>query len=120
MLKTSQRELQTASPSNTSNEEAKESGGSSSSWMGSDSAQFEKDRQKTVEAYDQMIEDEGKRGDEEQEEPQDPLEVTMPSTPSEEERRRHMLTHLPFRDWCPHCVRGKAKGNRTGRRTVNR
>ena len=27
--------------------------------------------------------------------------------PTEEEREQHMLTHEPFRSWCPHCTRGK-------------
>ena len=29
--------------------------------------------------------------------------------PSSEETRRHDNTHLPFRNWCAHCVRGKSK-----------
>ena len=33
-----------------------------------------------------------------------------PTKPSKEEVDDHMLTHLPFRSWCPHCVRGKSKG----------
>ena len=28
--------------------------------------------------------------------------------PSDAEIRAHNLKHLPFRSWCPHCVRGKA------------
>ena len=27
--------------------------------------------------------------------------------PSEEEVERHNLNHIPFRSWCPHCVKGK-------------
>ena len=34
----------------------------------------------------------------------------VPIKPSQEEVEEHMLTHLPFRSWCSHCVRGKAKG----------
>ena len=32
--------------------------------------------------------------------------------PSRSEIDEHMLTHIPipFRSWCPHCVKGKAKG----------
>ena len=43
--------------------------------------------------------------------------------PTAEEVERHMATHIPFRDWCPHCVAGKSKtdphfkGNK-GERTV--
>ena len=29
--------------------------------------------------------------------------------PSQREVAEHSLTHWPFRDWCAHCVRGKAK-----------
>ena len=31
--------------------------------------------------------------------------------PSAEEVRRHMISHVPYRSWCEHCVRGKAKDN---------
>ena len=36
-----------------------------------------------------------------------PLKV--PKEPTEAERRVHELTHLPFRDWCPHCVQAKGR-----------
>ena len=29
--------------------------------------------------------------------------------PTQEEVERHMVTHIPFREWCPHCVAGKSK-----------
>ena len=29
--------------------------------------------------------------------------------PSEEERRTHNLTHLPYRSWCEHCVKGRGR-----------
>ena len=32
-----------------------------------------------------------------------------PLLPSEDEVREHQLTHLPFRNWCHHCVRGRGK-----------
>ena len=32
-----------------------------------------------------------------------------PKRPSQQEVDEHYLTHLPFRNWCPHCMRGKAK-----------
>ena len=31
-----------------------------------------------------------------------------PTIPSKLEWEAHMATHTPFRDWCPHCVRGRA------------
>ena len=38
-----------------------------------------------------------------------PLKVADPKLPSAEEVEAHNLTHLPYRSWCPHCVRGKGK-----------
>ena len=38
-----------------------------------------------------------------------PMNKLSPKEPSEEERREHDLTHLPFRNWCRHCVRGRGK-----------
>ena len=32
-----------------------------------------------------------------------------PRLPSGEARREHELTHIPFRSWCRHCVRGRGK-----------
>eukprot|EP00973_Karenia_brevis_P093377 12417059-Karenia_brevis.AAC.1 len=32
-----------------------------------------------------------------------------PRAPTYKEWRAHMLTHLPYRSWCAHCVRGKKK-----------
>ena len=38
-----------------------------------------------------------------------PRKMLDPKAPSEEERKEHELTHLPFRSWCRHCVRGRGK-----------
>ena len=35
--------------------------------------------------------------------------------PPQDEVNRHMITHLPFRSWCPHCVRGKSHGKHHSR-----
>ena len=32
-----------------------------------------------------------------------------PKMPSDGERQEHELTHLPYRNWCRHCVRGRGK-----------
>ena len=32
-----------------------------------------------------------------------------PKLPSEEEVKEHMITHLPYRNWCPHCIKGRGK-----------
>ena len=29
--------------------------------------------------------------------------------PSQEEVDKHNLTHLPFRNWCPRCMKGRGK-----------
>ena len=31
--------------------------------------------------------------------------------PNQEEYDAHMRTHIPFRKWCPHCVKGKRKND---------
>ena len=38
-----------------------------------------------------------------------PRKVTWDMRPSKEEVDLHNSTHLPYRSWCPHCVRGKAR-----------
>ena len=32
-----------------------------------------------------------------------------PQRPCQKEVDAHNLTHLPFRNWCPHCMRGRGK-----------
>ena len=36
-------------------------------------------------------------------------EVRSPGQPSRSEVEKHELTHIPFRVWCEHCVRGRGK-----------
>ena len=38
-----------------------------------------------------------------------PKVLRDPGQPSQKEREEHEATHLPFRSWCPHCVRGAAR-----------
>ena len=52
-------------------------------------------------------EHEGK--DEDEEEGQEPVTRRAPKAPTKEEREKHEATHLPFREWCDHCVRGRAR-----------
>ena len=35
--------------------------------------------------------------------------MQSPGKPSLEEVEHHNLTHLPYRSWCRHCVRGRKK-----------
>ena len=32
-----------------------------------------------------------------------------PRMPTSDERKEHEMTHIPFRNWCRHCVRGRGK-----------
>ena len=48
-------------------------------------------------------------GGEEAEEAQMPKTVKPPIKPTREEVNEHMISHLPFRTWCAHCVKGKSK-----------
>ena len=57
-------------------------------------------------------EENGERGEEETDETAERREIVKmsdPREPSEDERREHNLTHLPFRSWRPHCVRGRGR-----------
>ena len=40
--------------------------------------------------------------------------IPAPCAPSQEEWDQHMLTHIPYRSWCPHCVRGRGRHDRHG------
>ena len=60
------------------------------------------------------IETEGEKGqdesrgeeDESEQEVRPPVRMVDPKLPTEQERKDHSLTHLPYRNWCPECVRG--------------
>ncbi len=36
--------------------------------------------------------------------------LPVPKTPSRQEFEQHMLSHIPYRSWCVHCVAGKSTG----------
>ena len=38
-----------------------------------------------------------------------PRKMLDPKLPSQREVEEHNLTHLPYRNWCAHCVLGKGK-----------
>ena len=38
-----------------------------------------------------------------------PQRKAGPREPTKEEKEEHEKTHLPFRSWCRHCVRGRGK-----------
>ena len=38
-----------------------------------------------------------------------PMRKMSPREPTKEEREEHEKMHVPFRNWCRHCVRGRGK-----------
>ena len=38
--------------------------------------------------------------------------LPKPRTPSKAEWERHVVSHMPFRDWCRHCVAGRGLDRR--------
>ena len=47
--------------------------------------------------------------DEDPEEARVPKVLKSPFQPTAQEVAERNLTHLPFRNWCPHCIMGKAR-----------
>jgi hypothetical protein len=45
----------------------------------------------------------------EAEEARRPRIALSPKTPSRDEIEEHNATHLPYRNWCPHCIRGRSE-----------
>ena len=37
-----------------------------------------------------------------------PVTVRNPLNPTRKEIEEHEVTHIPFRSWCKHCIRGRA------------
>ena len=50
-------------------------------------------------------------GEEEEDDAEKPKTREMPKGPTKKERQVHEATHLPFRSWCRHCVRGRGRNN---------
>ena len=40
-----------------------------------------------------------------------------PKGPTKKEREEHEATHIPYRDWCKHCVRGRAPNRQHSSKT---
>ena len=62
-----------------------------------------------VEVDDDQAEDGGEDEEGGESGERDVKKLNSPSKPSAEEVERHNLTHLPYRNWCRHCVRGRGK-----------
>ena len=41
--------------------------------------------------------------------------AAVPMPPSAADVAEHRVTHMPYRNWCPHCVAGRGLGERRGR-----
>ena len=50
-------------------------------------------------------------GEEKEEEARNIKGKKLIRQPNQEEYDEHMRTHMPFRKWCPHCVKGKRKND---------
>ena len=76
--------------------------------------QDEEEQEYNAKAKEQDKEQEEAGGEQEEpgeeQEAHKPRAPRIPSQPTQDQVDEHMLTHLPFRSWCPHCVRGKSKG----------
>ena len=71
-----------------------------------------KDDGRWMEGWMKDIKEEEERKKEEERGEEEGLKPKFKSTeprPSKREIEEHMVTHIPFRSWCPHCVRGKAR-----------
>ena len=44
------------------------------------------------------------------------MAMPVPEGPSNQEREEHELAHIPFRSWCEHCVKGRARSRAHKRR----
>ena len=81
-----------------------------------DGADEDKDDEEAAAADDGQVHDQAGGDDEEADaggegeaEAQQPSRRTPSTRPTAAEMRAHRVSHLPFRDWCPECVAGRAK-----------
>ena len=70
--------------------------------------------EKSVEQDDSRAEEVGEK---EEEEGREPKVIKAPRTVSKEERDTHEATHMPFRSWCRHCVRARARNMQHSKNT---
>ena len=74
-----------------------------------DSGGEDKDKHKAEggERGEEQEDSEGEKQDEAEKGSRRVVKLQDPRKPTEEEVKEHQLTHLPFRNWCKHCVAGK-------------
>ena len=66
-----------------------------------------------IEESPQRAAGESAADDVEVEEGQNAKVLCKPCMPSQAVIDQHMISHVPFRNWCVHCVKGKRKGRGT-------
>ena len=77
-----------------------------------DGAEDDRDEDADVEdgrVHDHAGGDEEEADEENEGEAQQPTRRTPSTRPTAAEMRAHRVSHLPFRDWCPECIAGRAK-----------
>ena len=62
---------------------------------------------------------EEEQGIDDDEEGQQPKVMRAPKAPTKAEREEHEATHLPFRSWCTHCLRGRGRNKPHQRQVVD-
>jgi hypothetical protein len=62
-----------------------------------------------VKGIDDDVQEELEADDEVQKGIRKTAKLGEPREPTAEERNEHEMTHLPYRSWCRHCVRGRGK-----------
>ena len=72
-----------------------------------------------IDNAEEMVADEveEEQGDED-EEGQQPKVIRSPKAPTKSEREEHEATHLSFRSWCTHCLRGRGRNKPHQRHAV--
>ena len=61
----------------------------------------------------------GEEGSEVGEEARVPKIRRLPKGPTQLEREQHEAAHMPYRDWCAHCVRGAGESTPYKREVVD-
>jgi hypothetical protein len=67
------------------------------------------EKRKAEENNDKEIEDEELPQEDQEHGKRRTRPMLDPKLPSEAEVQQHRLTHMPYRNWCPHCVRGRGR-----------
>lgn len=66
-------------------------------------------REKCIQDVDEDISDEEFDGEGAGGEEREVVKMQSPKLPPKDEVDNHMLTHVPFRSWCRHCVRARKR-----------